>query len=147
MKRQMFTSAALRLLFTSTLFSIALAASAESPRLPGEKLKIIQDSIPPGQPLVTYVGSDEEYFYFRIQIDNRIGAKYEIVIRDRENGTILYNDLFNDSVFMKKIAVPRDITQLKWDVHVKAGRSGGYRNSYSVSTDVMLREDVYVTRL
>jgi hypothetical protein len=143
----MFTSAVLRLLLSSTLFSIALTASAESSGLPAEKMLLIQDSIPPGQPLVTYVGSDEEYFYFRIQIDNRTGAKYEIVIRDRENGTVLYNDQFQDLAFMKKIAVPRDITRMKWDVNVKAGKYGGHRNSYSVSTDVMLREDVYVTRL
>ncbi|MBC6492915.1 hypothetical protein ACFSQD_00170 [Flavihumibacter stibioxidans] len=153
MKKQFFSRAALRFLLTATAFSAAVqvsSAAAKGSPVKGSgqvSISTSSDSLRLSQPLITYMGADEEYYFFRIQILNPDSIKQEIILRDKSSGTVLYKDVFSSSLFVKRIAIPRDLTELQWDLNARNGRGKASPSSYSLITEVKLREDVFVTRL
>lgn len=146
MKRQILSLASLRVVIATSLLITVAAAKAE-PVVNAGQLVVVVDSIADEQPQVSYLGSDEEYYYFRIQFINSDGSRNEITLRDKSNGTILYSDNFTSPIFLKRIAVPRDITFLQWELEKKSGKGKPYKSYQSFTTEVKKREEVYVTKL
>ena len=153
MKKQFFFSATLLFLMTATAFPSAVkvssAATKESPVKGSEQFSnpISFDSLRFSQPEITFMGADEEYYFFRVQIVNPDTIKQEIILREKSNGTVLYKDVFSSSLFVKHIAIPRDLTELQWDLNARNGKGKTSPSSYSLVTEVRLREDVSITRL
>ena len=146
MKRQILSLASLRVVIATSLLMTVAAAKAEPVVNAGQPVVVV-DSIADEQPQVSYLGSDEEYYYFRIQFINSDGSRNEITLRDKSNGTVLYSDNFTSPIFLKRIAVPRDITFLQWELEKKSGKGKPYKTYQSFTTEVKKREEVYVTRL
>lgn len=144
MKRQNHSFRILSFLFCSMLCSgSGLLASPATLKAGNYRAA---DTLTADQPIVSFNGSDEDYYYFRVKVANPEGLRSEIILRDKSNGTVLYSSSFT-SGFEKHIAVPKDITLLQWDIQKKAGKGHPYRNSMSFTTEVKHREDIYVSRL
>jgi hypothetical protein len=147
MKVKFITPAALRLFITTSVLAVASVTIA-SPSVSRGPVSISKaDTSVSDQPQVTFVGSDNEYYYFRVQIGNPSERKYELTLRDKTLGSVLYSDSFTKKEFIRKVAVPRDITVLQWDLRNLSGKGSVLENIFSLSSEVKLRQDVSVTRL
>ncbi len=146
MKRQILSIVSLRFFIAATVLTASSVAGA-APPFHAKNPVLALDSIADEQPHVSYLGSDEEYYYFRIQFINSDGSRNEITLRDKSNGTVLYSDNFTSPIFLKRIAVPKDITFLQWELEKKSGKGRPYKSYQSFTTEVKKREEVYVTRL
>ncbi|ULQ56628.1 hypothetical protein KJS94_00225 [Flavihumibacter rivuli] len=99
------------------------------------------------EPFISFAGSDREYYYFKVEIANPELERKELVVRDKLSGNVLYSNSFTTIQFSKKIAVPREFLELKWEISTK-GPKGRHTHTIShFTTEVKLREDMLISKM
>ncbi|ULQ52838.1 hypothetical protein [Flavihumibacter fluvii] len=149
MKKQFLTAVSLRLLFASVVLAPGATASATGVKSNDFMVRPVYkvDSLMAVQPEIRYIGYNEDYYYFEVQISNPSASKLDIVLTDKSTKNILYTDSFTDINYLKKVAIPRENVLLQWDVTNKSIKGKTGQRTYSLSTAVKIKEEVKVTRL
>jgi hypothetical protein len=150
MKKQIIKATSLRFLLAASVLSTSTAALA-SPKSELTDLMIRPvykvDSLLAVQPEVRYIGYNDDYYFFELQVSNPSASKLEIVLTDRSTKSMLYTELITDQYYQKKVAVPRENVLLRWDVTNKSIKGKMEQKTYSLNTEVKLKEEVKVTKL
>lgn len=147
MKKQIITAISLHLLFASAAFAKDASVSGPSRSDHMMRPKFVLDSLLAGQPDIRYVGYNEDFYFFELQISNPLGSKIEILLTDKSTKNTLYSDFFTELNFNKRLAVPRENILLQWVITSKSLTGKTASKSYSLSTAVKLKDEVKVTRL
>src|SRR6476660_1659239 len=115
MKKQIFKATTLRLLFATAVLSASTPsfACSKSDCMVHPVYKV--DSLLAGQPEVRYIGYDDDYYFFELEVSNPTASKLEIVLTDRAAKNTLYTETISDQFYLKKVAEPRDCVLLRWD--------------------------------
>mgnify|MGYP003543246752 CR=1 FL=1 len=147
MKKQIITAISLHLLFASAVLAndARIPVPVKSDHMVRPVFKV--DSLLAGQPEIRYIGYNEDYYFFELQISNPTASKLDIMLTDRSTKNTLYSDSFTDLHYNKKVAVPRENILLQWDITNKSLKSKMGPKTYSLSTEVKLKEEVKVTKL
>lgn len=147
MKKQIITAISLHLLFASA--ALANDASVSAPYRADHMVRRVfkVDSLLSGQPEIKYIGYNEDFYFFELQISNPTASKMEILLTDKSTKNTLYSDFFTDLNINKKVAVPRENISLQWVITNKSLTGKSAPKSYSLSTEVKLKDEVKVTRL
>jgi hypothetical protein len=147
MKKQFISAVSLRLLLSSTVLFSGSAMLASSLKEQYYTAVAHCDSLVLEEPAIKYIGSDAEYFYFQVRIENPAMDRMEIVLREKANQTILFADSFTEKYFLKTVAVPREFLLVQWDISNHSVKGKTNQNNWSVNTEVRFNEAVMVTRL
>lgn len=103
-----------------------------------------------GKPLlntaqVKYIGSFDEKSFFQVQVQNEGGEKFSLTIKD-ENGTPIYNDVFNDKKFDKKFQFAKLNENAKLTFIIRTIKDQ-QTQTFEVNASVRVIEDVVITKL
>ena len=155
MKKQIISAISLSLLFASVYAGNGIkplpVQSLKPPPGNASDLMVRRvykvDSVLVLQPVVKFLGYSDDYYYFSVDIKNPTSSRINIVLTDKETNSTLYNEIFTDSSFTKKVAIPRESLMLRWDITNRSvsGKSSG--RTYSLSAEVKLKEEVILTKL
>lgn len=147
MKKQIITAISLHLLFATA--ALAKDASFSAPSRSDHMVRRIYkvDSLLAGQPDIRYIGYNEDFYFFELQISNPLGSKIEILLTDKSTKNTLYSDFITELNFNKRVAVPRENISLQWVITNKSLTGKAAPKSYSLSTEVKLKDEVKITRL
>lgn len=97
----------------------------------------------PGVAAVTYLGSEGDQMSFRLKFDNESGEKFAVTIVDSD-GTVLFDEIFNDKKFNKVFKTPAEIGKLTFSISNPKNKS---QKKIEISTEKRLVEEVYVTKV
>jgi hypothetical protein len=95
---------------------------------------------------IKYLGSDENRYQFRVELENSAAQKFTLVIKNDE-GDVVYSKEFNDEHFAKTVSIVKDENNAE-SIHPTFSVSIGKRivqRSFSIERKVT--EDVVVTKL
>jgi hypothetical protein len=95
---------------------------------------------------IKYLGSDENQFQFRVELENSAAQKFVLIIKNDE-GDVVYSKEFSDVHFAKNISILKDENNAE-SIHPTFTVSIGKRlvqRSFSIERKVT--EDVVVTKL
>jgi hypothetical protein len=147
MKKQIFKAISLRLLLASSLLAAGTAASASGFSDHLVRQSFGADSLQAINPEVSYIGSNDDFYFFELRVSNPGGNKMEIVLTDKPTKIILYNDYFSAQAYVRKVAVPRENIQLQWTIINKSTKGETAPRTYQLSSEVKLKDEVKVTKL
>lgn len=147
MKKQIITAISLHLLFATAALAkdACVSAPSRSDHMVRPVFKV--DSLLAGQPDIRYIGYNEDFYFFELQISNPLGSKIEIQLTDKSTKNTLYSDFFTELNFNKRVAVPRENISLQWVITNKSLTGKTAPKPYSLNTEVKLKDEVKVTRL
>jgi hypothetical protein len=147
MKKQIITAISLHLLFASA--ALAKDASVYGPSRSDHMVRPVfkVDSLLAGQPEIKFIGYNDDFYFFELQISNPLGNKIEILLMDKSTKNTLYSDFMTELNFNKRVAVPRENISLQWVITNKSLTGKSAPKPYSLSTEVKLKDEVKVTRL
>lgn len=93
---------------------------------------------------VKYLGEEEKTLVFNVKYDNVNAAKFLVTIKDQDGATIFQN-AFTDTKFDKKFVLPKAETGKI--VFIISDKKNNYTESFEVSTETRVIEDVVVKKL
>lgn len=148
MKKQFLSLSMLAVILLSGSIAHAASPNKDFMVMPGPFSYTMFNEFPvASEPFISFAGSDKEYYYFKVEIANPELERKELVVRDRMSGNVLYSSSFTTIQFSKKIAVPREFLELKWELSAK-GPKGRHTHTIShFTTEVKLREDMLISKL
>ena len=94
--------------------------------------------------MVKYLGTEKQSLFFNVKYANDDASKFFVTIKDAE-GITLYQNSFTDVVFNKKFSLPKPESNKL--VFIISDKKGNYTESFEITTETHVVEDVLVTRI
>jgi len=105
------------------------------------------DSLALVQPEIKYLGYNEDYYFFELQVSNPAASRVSILLTDKYTRNTLFSEVFEDTSYLKKVAVPKENLELQWDFTNKSIKGKTNQRTLSLGTTVRFKDEVKVTRL
>ncbi|HTQ27302.1 MAG TPA: hypothetical protein VMI35_04205 [Puia sp.] len=117
------------LLFTCVAATNVQAASGNEPNAKTGEIK--------------FIGTSDDAVLFKVAYDNPTGAKFSVIVLD-EDGTQLFQEVYNDKKFEKRFKLPKmDMTRLTFII--RNFKDADLKQNFEIDTHLV--EDVVVTKL
>jgi hypothetical protein len=136
MKKQI-TTALSKLGFAALFFIAVIAVQAQSPAsVAGEK----EDPA-----TVKYLGLQDDMVVFNVAYTNPHGDKFSIIVKDQD-GTQLYQVVYNDKNFYKQFRLPR-ADKSKLTFIIRNYREADIAKTFEINVNTRYIEDVAVKKI
>jgi hypothetical protein len=94
--------------------------------------------------VINHLGTSNGMLLFEVKVDNASGEKFRVIVKDID-GTILFQDTYEDKNFAKKFMIPKpDSDRL---VFVVKSASGKKTQSFEINSSTRVIEEVVVKRI
>lgn len=106
------------------------------------KTETVAANVPDAQ--IDHLGISNGMLIFQVKVNNVDGKKFRVIVKD-DDGTILFQDSYNDRNFAKKFVIPRpDSDRL---VFIVKSSEGDKSESFEINSSTRIVEDVVVKRI
>lgn len=136
-----FVKTIVRNLFFALFLAVMTAAGASAQVVQTSYSTPVTPAV--SQPVVTYLGSDEEDMSFNLKYENADGAKFLVTVLDKD-GETLFGQVFSDKKFNKTFKVPAELGKLSFVIRDLKTKT---QKSVLVSTERRFVEEVSVTKV
>lgn len=127
--------------FIFILSASSFVASAQVTQV-SAKTETAAANVPDAQ--IDHLGISNGMLIFQVKVNNVDGKKFRVIVKD-DDGTILFQDSYNDRNFAKKFVIPRpDSDRL---VFIVKSSEGDKSESFEINSSTRIVEDVVVKRI
>ena len=98
----------------------------------------------PKTAVIKHLGNSEETMFFQVRVDNIVGERFSVSIKDHE-GTTIFQEFYTDKNFDKKFRVPKTDNN-RVTFHIK-GSKDTIPQSFEINTNTKVVEEVIVKRI
>jgi hypothetical protein len=121
----------------ASLFLIAASFSAQAQTT-------VDNDAPAKNVEVKHIGNTRDMMVFHVQVDNTLGDKFSVVVKDY-HGATLFNEVFKDKKFDKKFKVPK--TEDDKVFFVIRDLASNSEQSFEVHSNTRVIEEVSVRKI
>ncbi len=94
--------------------------------------------------VINHLGTSNGMLLFEVKVDNASGEKFRVIVKDTD-GTILFQDSYDDKNFAKKFMIPKPESDKL--VFVIKSASGNISQSFQINSSSRVVEEVVVKRI